>query len=221
MAAGPSFLYWRRMKYTSWIKFILYSTFYSTEFVWDLKHCQYLLQGNPLTQSLPQQYVFIQCVCLRPAAHVLPLFTPHPSRLCLNATEMSVTFTGYMWTAVPGCAQESPLLLQCHLWFGALWQRPLSQALRVSWVRLAWNSTVPDGRVQRPQGRCEANDETWLSPLPLYKHLYYCTNDRVKVLCSKHWDSISWKMTLHRMSLEYFYFILKYLRYIRGKWDCR
>lgn len=123
-----------------------------------------------------------------------------------------------MWTAVPGCSQKSPLLLQCHLWFGALWQRPLSQALHVSWVWLAWNSTVPDGM---PRGIREAGDETCISPPPLlYKHLQYCTNDRVKVLCSKHWDSISYKMTplLHRMSLEYFYFIL---RCNSGKWDGR
>lgn len=138
------------MNYSSRLKFRLYSTF-NPAFRLRFK-TPFILQSNPPTKSLPQQFVFTLCVCLRPAAHVLPLFSPHPSKLCLNATKMSVTFTGYMWSAVPGSAQ-SPLLLQCHLWFGALWQRPLSQPLHVSWVRLAWNSTVPDGRLQRPRGR--------------------------------------------------------------------
>lgn len=109
--------------------------------------------------------MYLYCDLYKPAAHALLLFFPHPSRLHLNATEMSVTFTGYMWTVVPSCAQKSALLLQCHLWFGAVRQRPLSQELCVSWVRLAWNSTVPDGRIQRPRGRCEASDETWYSLL--------------------------------------------------------
>lgn len=105
-----------------------------------------------------------------------------------------------MWTAVPVCSQKSPLLLQCHLWFRALWQRPLSQARRVSWVRLAWNSSVPDGRFQRPRGRREANDDTWFSLLYFINADH--TNDRVKVFCSKQ-DSIAWKMTLlqHRNDL--------------------
>lgn len=149
-----------------------------------LNHCRYLLQSNPLTKKSAATvlYVFMQWACLRPAAHVLPLFSSHPSRLCLNATEMSVTFAGYMWTLVPGSVQKSPLLLQCHLWFGAVWQRPLSQALRVSWVRLAWNSTVPDGRLQSPGGRREANDETWFSPLPVHKHLQ-CTVPMTESRC--------------------------------------
>ena len=124
------------------------------------------MQRNPLTKSLPQQYAFIQRVCLRPAGHVLPLFSPHPSRLFLNASEMSVTFTRYMWVAVAGCS----LLSYYNVISG--WELcdkgPLSQALRVSWVRLVWNSSVPDGRIQRPRGRHEANDETWFTPLPLY-----------------------------------------------------
>lgn len=129
-------------------KFNLYLSF-------NIAFCVY----SKATDS-PNGILFDYTVFFFPAAHVLPLFSPHPSRLRLNATELSVTFTGYMWSAVPGYALESPLLLQCHLWFGAVWQRPLSRVLRISWVRLAWNSTVPDGRFQRPWGTREANDET-------------------------------------------------------------
>ena len=156
----------------------------------------------------------MQCVCLRPEAHALPLFSPHPSRLCLNATEMSVTFMGYMWTVVPSCAQKSTLLLQCHLWFGALWQRPLSQALYVSWVRLAWNSTVPDGRFQRPWGRCEANDETRLSPLlPFFLTVIIpVTESRCFAQSAETQFPGKMRPRQQRMSLEFLYFISGYLR---------
>lgn len=130
-------------------------------------------------------YMYLHFVCLRPAAYyVLPVFSRHPSRLWLNAAEMSVTFSGDTWALVPGCAQNSPLSFQCHPSFGALWQRALSQAFCVSWVRLVWNFTVPDGRFQRPQGKYGAADETY-SPPPLHFMKIYFTNVGVKVLCLK------------------------------------
>lgn len=147
----------------------------------------HLLQSNWLTKEFT---LWIYCVF--PAAHVLPVFSPHPSRHCLNATELSVTFTRYMWSAVPGCAQESPLLLQCHLWFGAVWQRPLSRVLQVSWVRLAWNSTVPDGRFHRPPGTCEVN----VASLSCFMNTYCTVTMTAKVFWLKHQGLTSCKITL-------------------------
>lgn len=127
---------------------------------------------------------------------------------------MSVTFTGYMWTAVPSCAQNSPLLLQCHLWFGALRQKHFSQAMCVSWVRLAWNSTVP-----------EAWRQTWsqwrnmVLPSPTWQTPSVLCQWQSQGACLKLWDSISWEMTLlqHTLSLECFYFLLRYMKHITGK----
>ena len=156
--------------------------------------------------------MFIQRDCLRPAARALPLlpapFSSSSSSSQKTPLETSVTFCRlYMWTVVPSCAHKSPLLLQCHLQFGALWQRPLSQALRVSWVRLAWNSTVPDGRFQRPRGRCEA--------LPSRLSLLYTALHQWQSQGALHKsrDSISWKMTPRQLpaSLEFLLFHLRIL----------
>lgn len=85
------------------------------------------------------------------------LFSPDPSRLCLNAAGMPFNLHAKsgLWSLV---------LLQGHLCFSALWHRLFSLLLRVSWVWLAWNSTVPDGGFQNPRGRCEANDTKMVPP---------------------------------------------------------
>lgn len=86
----------------------------SLHFVWDS------LQSDPLFHnSLCLYSVFVWDL-----QHMFfPSSSTRPGRPSLNATEMSVTFTGCMWTADPGSAQ-CPLSLQCHPWFGAPWQRP-------------------------------------------------------------------------------------------------
>ncbi len=107
------------------------------------------------THQKSSSTVYRQHVCLRPAAHVLPLLPPLASRLSVNATEMSVTFMGYMWTDVSSLITMSSLVwssatkapftaLPCLLSSISLefhcsgWEAP--EASRQTWSQ--WRNTV-------------------------------------------------------------------------------
>lgn len=177
---------------------------HSTErFVRDAKHCLCLLQSNPLTENTDRTPMLLQSACLSPAAHVLPLFPLHPSRLCLNVTDMSVSSTGCMWTAVPG-PEVSSLITMSSLVESSLTKAPFSLASRVSWV---WLVGIPVFRMGGSRGlEVDVKPMTkhgW--PFSHFTHLQHCAGDGVKSLCSNDIISIQNVLGMFLINFEILY----------------
>lgn len=149
----------------------------------------HLLQSNWLIKEFT---LWIYCVF--PAAHVLPVFSPHPSRHCLNATELSVTFTRYMWSGPRLCSGVSSLITMSSLVWSCVTKAPFTGAASLlSSISLKFHCSgweVP-----------QASRHMWsqwrnVASLSCFMNTYCTVTMTAKVFWLKHQGLTSCKITL-------------------------
>lgn len=135
--------------------------------------------------------------CHRDVSHLYRLYVDCGPKLCSEFSSL-ITMSSLVWCSATKASFTGAVCLlssislefQCSGW-------EVPEAWRQTWSQ--WRNMV-------------LPSPTWQTPSVLYQW-------HSQGSCSKLWDSISWKMTLlqHNVSLECFYFLLRYMRHITGK----
>lgn len=155
VAAGPSFLYWRRMNYSSWLKFNLYSTFYSTAFCLGFKTLSVFTPGQP-TRQKSATTVCIYTVCLPETCGTCPSPVHPSSQLALFKCHRDVShlYRLYVDCGPRLCSEVSSLITMSSLVWSSVTKAPFTgAACLLSSISLEFHCSGWEGP--------EASRQTW------------------------------------------------------------